>query len=64
MQTEKTDERIDLEKLKEQEKIFFFDDVPLFEDELADNGIATMNVKVVMLSVYSTSLLRFQIIYL
>ena len=47
-QVEVTDDRIELEKLKEQEKIFFFDDVTLFEDELADNGSAVMNVKVVI----------------
>jgi type 2A phosphatase activator TIP41 len=49
IQIEETDDKIELEKLKEHEKIFFYDDVTLFEDELADNGCAVMNVKVVTL---------------
>jgi len=40
-----TDERIDIEKLKKQEKIHFYQNMVLFEDELADNGIAKLNVK-------------------
>ena len=51
-----TKERIDLEQLKVKEKIFFYEDVILYEDELADNGIAKLNVKMVityiMYSVY------------
>ena len=42
-----TDENIDYTKLKEHERIFFFDDVVLFEDELADNGTAVSRVKIV-----------------
>lgn len=41
-----TDERIDMNKLKVKEDILFYDDVHLFEDELADNGVAQYNVKV------------------
>ncbi|XP_067129503.1 TIP41-like protein isoform X2 [Centruroides vittatus] len=41
-----TSERIDLEKLKVKEKIMFYDDIHLFEDELADNGCAQCSVKV------------------
>ena len=40
---------IDYEKLKQQEKILFYDDLILFEDELADNGIAQMRIKLVSL---------------
>ena len=46
-QVESTKERIDLEQLKVKEKIFFYEDVILYEDELADNGIAKLNVKMV-----------------
>lgn len=44
---EETDERIDLEKLKRKDKILFYVDLTLFEDELHDNGIASLNVKMV-----------------
>jgi len=36
---------IDYEKLKIQEKILFFDEVVLYEDELDDNGCAKLSVK-------------------
>ena len=42
-----TEMRIDYEKLKAQEKIAFYDEVILFEDELADNGVAILSVKIV-----------------
>lgn len=42
-----TEERIDYEKLKKQERIAFYDEVILFEDELADNGAAVFSVKIV-----------------
>ncbi|RUS75681.1 hypothetical protein EGW08_016547 [Elysia chlorotica] len=41
-----TTEQIDLDKLRRQEPIHFYDDVLLFEDELSDNGTSIMNVKV------------------
>ena len=41
-----TEERINLDKLREREKILFFDEMILFEDELGDNGSAELNVKV------------------
>lgn len=44
---EETSEGIDYTQLKQQEKIFFYDDVILYEDELADNGTAVLNVKIV-----------------
>ena len=44
---EPTEMCIDYDKLRQQEKIFFYDDVLLFEDELADNGSAMLRVKIV-----------------
>jgi len=41
-----TEEEIDIEKLKQKEKILFYEDVHLYEDELADNGCAQLSVKV------------------
>jgi len=43
---EATNERIDMEKLKEQEEILFYSDLTLFEDELHDNGVAVCSVKI------------------
>ncbi len=42
-----TSDRIDYEKLKQQEQIFFYDEIILYEDELADNGTAVFSVKIV-----------------
>lgn len=42
-----TEERIDMEKLKKKDKILFYVDLTLFEDELHDNGIASLSVKIV-----------------
>ncbi|RKP27736.1 TIP41-like family-domain-containing protein [Syncephalis pseudoplumigaleata] len=44
-----TTHRIDYERLKQREPIHFFDQVVLFEDELADNGTAMLDVKVAMM---------------
>ena len=41
-----TDEPIDLDKLKQQEAISFFDEVCLFEDELSDHGVSSLTVKI------------------
>ncbi|XP_076619023.1 TIP41-like protein [Colletes latitarsis] len=41
-----TNERIDMDKLKKREKILFYNDLTLFEDELHDNGIAVCSVKI------------------
>ena len=41
-----TDQQLDLERLRVREKILFFDEVVLFEDELADNGTAQLSVKI------------------
>lgn len=36
-----------MEKLKVREKILFYEDMLLFEDELADNGTSLLNVRMV-----------------
>lgn len=59
MKVEPTDERIDLEQLKVKEKIFFYEDLILYEDELADNGIAKLNVKLRVMQGGFFLLLRF-----
>jgi len=43
---ESTDQQLDLEKLKRQEPILFYDELTLYEDELADNGISTLTLKI------------------
>ena len=43
-------QRINYDKLKEKEKILFFDDVILYEDELDDNGCSKLSVKMVNLN--------------
>ena len=42
---ERTEKEIPIELLKRPDPILFFDDVMLYEDELADNGIAMLSVK-------------------
>ena len=37
---ERSDESIDFEKLKQPDPLLFYETVPLYEDELADNGCA------------------------
>lgn len=44
---EDTEEKIDIFKLMKKEKILFYHDLTLFEDELHDHGIATCSVKIV-----------------
>ena len=41
-----TKDRIDLDKLKVKEKIYFYEEMILYEDELADNGMAQLVVKI------------------
>lgn len=43
---EETSDKIDVNKLKQKEKILFYHDLTLFEDELHDNGIAVSSVKI------------------
>ncbi|XP_019877198.1 TIP41-like protein [Aethina tumida] len=41
-----TEERIDIEKLKAKEKILFYQELMLYEDELHDNGISSCTIKI------------------
>lgn len=52
-------QRINLEKLKEREKILFYEDIILYEDELADNGMATLGIKIRVMPNSFFALLRF-----
>jgi len=54
-----TTERIDLEKLKQREKILFYDDIQLYEDELADNGCSSCSVKIRVMPTSFFLLLRY-----
>jgi len=54
-----TEEKIDFEKLKKREKILFFDELVLFEDELADNGSAELSVKARVMESCMYVLMRF-----
>jgi len=56
---EETDERIDLERLKVKEKILFYDDVCLYEDELGDNGSSMLSVKIRCMPTSFFLLMRF-----
>lgn len=47
---EKTSLEIDLEKLKQRETIHFYKEMILYEDELHDNGIAKLTVKIRVMS--------------
>uniref|UniRef100_H2Y4E7 TIP41-like protein n=1 Tax=Ciona savignyi TaxID=51511 RepID=H2Y4E7_CIOSA len=55
----KTSERIDLEKLKKREKILYFEEMMLFEDELADNGSAQLTIKIRVMPSCFFLLMRF-----
>ena len=44
-----------MEKLRKVEDILFYDEIDLFEDELADNGTAILNVKIVSLFKFKIS---------
>lgn len=46
-----TTERIDLDKLRVQEEIKYYDEIYLYEDELDDNGSTRCVVKVVCIAV-------------
>jgi type 2A phosphatase activator TIP41 len=56
---QETTERIDLEKLCRKERILFYKDLTLFEDELHDNGVAVCNVKLRVMPSSFYVLLRF-----
>ena len=52
IQIAETDDRINYAKLKTQERIYFYDEVILYEDELADNGTAVLSAKIVSIVPY------------
>ncbi|CAG0898194.1 unnamed protein product [Darwinula stevensoni] len=54
-----TSEKIDMEKLKLKEPILFYDEIHLYEDELADNGCALCTVKIRVMASGWFALLRF-----
>lgn len=47
---EDTDAKLDIFKLMQKERILFYHDLSLFEDELHDHGIAACSVKIVSVS--------------
>ena len=52
-----------MEQLKIKEKIFFYEDLILYEDELADNGIAKLNVKMVNIEAFALLLFNTDLSY-
>ncbi|CAN8229468.1 unnamed protein product [Cochlearia groenlandica] len=59
LQWEDCEERIDLDALSRKEPILFYDEVVLYEDELADNGVSLLTVKVRVMPSSWFLLLRF-----
>lgn len=60
LKVEPTKERIDMERLKRRDQIVFMSSITLFEDELADHGIAQLSARIrVMKEGYFFVLLRF-----
>jgi len=47
LQVQHSQERIDIERLKVRDKILFYADVELYEDELHDCGCSMLSVKIV-----------------
>ncbi|KAH8549962.1 TIP41-like family-domain-containing protein [Umbelopsis sp. PMI_123] len=54
-----TDKEIDIERLKRLDPILFYDENILFEDELADNGTATLTTRLRVMPTCFFLLLRF-----
>lgn len=53
IRAEPTDAKLDIFKLMQKERILFYQDLTLYEDELHDHGIAACSVKIVSrISVY------------
>lgn len=50
---EDTDEKLDIFKLMQKERIIFYTELTLFEDELHDHGIAACSVKIVSSYIFS-----------
>ncbi len=47
MKASESEEKINTDKLKQRDKILFYADIVLFEDELSDHGCSLLNVKIV-----------------
>ncbi|KAJ1569029.1 hypothetical protein HK096_004466 [Nowakowskiella sp. JEL0078] len=56
---EKTNEPIDIQHLMIQEPILFYDELTLYEDELHDNGVAVLGIRVRVMASCLFILLRF-----
>jgi len=56
---EQTEQKIDIERLKGREKIHFYADIPLFEDELHDCGCSMITVRIRVMPTYFFVLMRF-----
>ena len=59
LKAEPTELKINYEKLKIEEKMLFYDDVVLYEDELDDNGCSKLSVKMRVMPSGFFILLRF-----
>jgi len=46
LEAQPTTDKIDMERLKKQDQILYYNEIILFEDELADNGISQLSVRV------------------
>eukprot|EP00088_Acartia_fossae_P020655 TRINITY_DN22193_c0_g1_i1.p1 TRINITY_DN22193_c0_g1~~TRINITY_DN22193_c0_g1_i1.p1 ORF type:complete len:254 (+),score=40.68 TRINITY_DN22193_c0_g1_i1:36-797(+) len=61
LRIEETEEKINYEKLKIKEKILFFDELVLYEDELDDNGCTKLIAKIRVMPSGFFILLRFHL---
>eukprot|EP00088_Acartia_fossae_P039717 TRINITY_DN41338_c0_g1_i1.p1 TRINITY_DN41338_c0_g1~~TRINITY_DN41338_c0_g1_i1.p1 ORF type:complete len:269 (+),score=79.17 TRINITY_DN41338_c0_g1_i1:108-914(+) len=59
LRIEETQDKIDYEKLKVEERILFYDEVILYEDELDDNGCTKLSTKIRVMPSGFFVLLRF-----
>lgn len=57
---EKTEQQLNKFKLMQREKILFYHDLTLFEDELHDNGISSCSVKIVCFKILMAQMLLVQ----
>jgi type 2A phosphatase activator TIP41 len=56
---EETTENIDMQRLMERNEILYYDSIDLYEDELADHGVAKMDVKIRVMKDYFYILMRY-----
>lgn len=59
IKVQQSQERIDIERLKVRDKILFYADVGLYEDELHDCGCSMLSVKIRVMPAYFFVLMRF-----